>query len=257
MTSSFRSNVIDLYIHKRLERVFYFSKNIELLLLKSGSAEIEVSGERFYLSAGSGIALNSRQFFRFTSLSRDHEFQSIVIDIESKTFTGCDIGDFFSASCRLMEIEGRHSLLSIIDRVLKSGKRQNLPYLLLSLIYNSGSHSPGNKTAQMVDSNNKIFNFIEYVDNGFYRKITAAEAADYLCVVPNYLSRYFLRNIGLSFSKYLQEIRLQKSLVSLSRYGRYTEDIAINNGFSGSHYFQKIFKERFGVSPDEWIRKYY
>lgn len=53
-------------------------------------------------------------------------------------------------------------------------------------------------------------------------------------------------------NQFIQEIRLQKSLVSLKLNTKAISEIAYDSGFTSPAYFSRAFKKRFGISPKEF-----
>ncbi|WP_255570391.1 helix-turn-helix transcriptional regulator [Cohnella sp. CFH 77786] len=72
---------------------------------------------------------------------------------------------------------------------------------------------------------------------------------------PNYLSMLFKNHLGVTFTKYLSEVRLKKSAELLEHRDLKVYEIAAKTGFKDEKYFHRVFKSRFGLTPDEY-RKY-
>lgn len=53
-------------------------------------------------------------------------------------------------------------------------------------------------------------------------------------------------------NQFIQEIRLQKSLVSIKQNNKTISEIAYDSGFTSPTYFSRAFKKRFGISPKEF-----
>ena len=53
-------------------------------------------------------------------------------------------------------------------------------------------------------------------------------------------------------NQFIQEIRLQKSLISIKRNNKTISEIAYDSGFTSPTYFSRAFKKRFGISPKEF-----
>ena len=60
---------------------------------------------------------------------------------------------------------------------------------------------------------------------------------------------------GLSPNQYIRFIRLQKSKELLSATNDTILNISLICGFSDPSYFSKVFKQEFGVAPQEWRQK--
>ena len=77
-----------------------------------------------------------------------------------------------------------------------------------------------------------------------------------LHVDKNRLALMF-REVGQGFTlpTYINEKRLTHSLKLLRIHPYYTiETIAFDSGFSSSRYYHHLFKERYGITPSEYLR---
>lgn len=66
------------------------------------------------------------------------------------------------------------------------------------------------------------------------------------------LSRVIKKTTGRTYTKLVQEKRLQQSAFLLSTTSLSVNDISIHVGYNNFSYFYKIFKEKFGVTPKEY-----
>lgn len=83
---------------------------------------------------------------------------------------------------------------------------------------------------------------------------TAAEAAGFC---PNYFSEMFKKNIGKTYSSYLNGLKLDYALRLLENTDISTTDLCFECGYSSISNFLKTFKSNFGVSPGEYKKNYY
>jgi len=59
---------------------------------------------------------------------------------------------------------------------------------------------------------------------------------------------------GLSPNKFIQELRLQQSLISLKLHAKTIAEIAYDIGFNSPTYFTRVFRKRFGILPTSFIK---
>ena len=69
---------------------------------------------------------------------------------------------------------------------------------------------------------------------------------------PTHVSKVFKRETGENISRYLLGLRMEKAVFLLKdiRYKIY--DVASLLGYKNPAYFIKVFKEHFGVTPQEF-----
>jgi len=93
------------------------------------------------------------------------------------------------------------------------------------------------------------FNFSEVVRLPYVAKEIAGCTA-------GHLARIFRERLGLSFSEYLIELRLQKGVQLLQATNRPVKEIAEKVGYSDPSRFTLHFRRRFGQTPTEFREKY-
>ena len=67
-----------------------------------------------------------------------------------------------------------------------------------------------------------------------------------------YLGRLFKKHVGVSFHQYCNQIRLNKAEMQLLQTRAPIIEIALNCGYNNISYFNKIFKNKFSLSPSEY-----
>ena len=87
----------------------------------------------------------------------------------------------------------------------------------------------------------------------FYaRGITLDEIAEKLNVTPEYLGSQFHKEVGVTFSTYMKEYRIQKAKKLLIGTNLKLYEVAEQAGYATPKYFSKIFKEVTGQFPAEY-----
>ncbi len=78
--------------------------------------------------------------------------------------------------------------------------------------------------------------------------------SQYCGVSKDYLSLLFKKNIGITIPQYIKKERLNASKELLEN-GMKISQVAYNVGFCSESYFIKCFKEKFGITPNMFIKK--
>ena len=92
----------------------------------------------------------------------------------------------------------------------------------------------------------------QYVAANFKSDCTVealAHATGYSC---NYLSRYFMSNVGISYHSYVNQYRLEHACHLLCNTNEPILQCALDCGFSSLRSFNRNFKLRFGITPSEY-----
>ena len=98
-----------------------------------------------------------------------------------------------------------------------------------------------------------IENILSYLENHYADDITLNELAEHKYFVSvGHLSRTFKNKTGLTFSKYLTELRLKKAIEFLKNTDFDITDIATFTGYNDASYFTQIFRKSCGMTPSEY-----
>ncbi len=91
----------------------------------------------------------------------------------------------------------------------------------------------------------------DYVEHHYTEEIALQDAADELGLNREYFCRFFKQNMGISFVKYVNQVRINHIYQDLL----YTEDsiqeIIERHGFFNQKLFYQMFKSQYGCSPRE------
>ncbi|NIK75112.1 two-component system response regulator YesN [Paenibacillus castaneae] len=96
---------------------------------------------------------------------------------------------------------------------------------------------------------------IHYVRNHYDKPIGLTEAADYIAVTPPHLSKVFKEEMGITFIKWLNQLRMEEAKRLLKHTFLKTYEIAEKVGFQDYKYFSLIFKKHTGYSPRDYRNK--
>jgi len=98
---------------------------------------------------------------------------------------------------------------------------------------------------------------LNYIDSHFNEKITLENIAELTGLNPCYLATLFKKETGKSFGDYLSDIRIETSKALLSKTDYTYAQIAYSLAFCSQSYFTKTFKNRTGLTPGQYRKKYY
>ena len=82
--------------------------------------------------------------------------------------------------------------------------------------------------------------------------LTFQEVADHVAMSSSHFSTLFSQTTGVTFTKYLIDLRLSKARELLFNTSMRSSEIAYAVGYNDSHYFSYLFKKNTGVTPSEF-----
>lgn len=97
---------------------------------------------------------------------------------------------------------------------------------------------------------------IIYIHRNYQKDLSLRCVAEYVFLNSEYFSRRFKQEVGVKFSEYLMNFRLQKAKNLLESGNMQTGEIAVQVGIDNFSYFTSAFKKKYGMTPGEARKKY-
>jgi len=96
---------------------------------------------------------------------------------------------------------------------------------------------------------------LRYIEKHYARDLSVQELAKVVFLHPDYFSRAFKKQTGMSFVEYRTRVRIEKAKVLLLREDLAVAEVAERVGFSDPNYFSRVFSRLEGKPPREWRRE--
>lgn len=96
----------------------------------------------------------------------------------------------------------------------------------------------------------------DYLETHFSRQVSLGDLAEMVHMSPSSLSHSFKRRLGCSPIEYVLSLRVQRAAEMLRDTSASIADIGEGVGFTDSNYFSRQFKNRLGLSPSAYRRRY-
>lgn len=110
---------------------------------------------------------------------------------------------------------------------------------------------------QSKESDSVVDKVKQYVkENIGVHKLTRDEIANYVFLNPDYLTRVFKKQTGMSISDYLQHERIEHAKQLLIKTDMSVSEIALDSGYSNFSYFSTLFKKITKLNPVDFRRQY-
>lgn len=140
-----------------------------------------------------------------------------------------------------------HQTIAIVTSLVENPK-ENLASAYNGLL---------DKLSKVDNCSKTVLEAKHYMDQHFYEDdLSLQVVASELNITPSYLSRLMKQELGISFIDYLTKLRLKKALQILDLRDKDIKiyEIAARVGYTSQHYFCKVFKKAYGVSPTVYKR---
>lgn len=239
--------------YENLHNLPHWHMEYELIFADYGSAKVTVNSEQYHLKRGHCLFIGSGEVHNIQSLT---ESRISVIKIEKKLVDSAFDGKM--PVCPLIRTDS--PLASLFDELAEEYTADMAfgalvgDCLILKALAMLFRCCELRKT-QSTGGNEKYKALLTQIEER-YADITFDEAAEFMCYSKPYFSRYFSSMTGMTFSAYLNIIRVAEA-VSMIGEGRYSiTEIAHATGFGTIRHFNRVFRELTGYSPRELPEEY-
>jgi AraC-like DNA-binding protein len=263
------TNLVHTYLHWHDEVEIVFSCRGELLLeTENGNTGIER-----ILAEGEFVIVNSSELHAVNTMERGKKNAgNLVLMLQlSRRFMRnlyTDI-DGIRFSCDGVEIrrvdELRKILLHIMDEQQSSNKNKlgivhglcGAAVAILTQYFGDAVFPQADDDKDYYKKNTDRFKRILTYINEHYTESPALETiAAVAYVSPFYLSRLFAQGMGMSYSQYLNYVKVNMAQRDLVTSDDSITDIFPRHGFGSAKTFDKVFKAYLGCSPSKYRKSY-
>lgn len=105
-----------------------------------------------------------------------------------------------------------------------------------------------------VDDNttNKVKLILKYIKDNYTEQLTVKDMAEQLNFSEYHFMRFFKRYLGVTCIEYVNNYRLEVATNKLCTTNHSIMEIALEVGFNNISYFNKLFKEKYKLTPKEF-----
>lgn len=261
-----------LYHMRRLPHPCTFSLHwhdeMELIYVEQGELSLSIDREAYLGHPGDLFLVNSRQIHKMSVGAVHTEYATILFPPESLLFQSEDqiMTQFLQPIVQGLYVFPNviHSL-SIYPQVLPKVKQLISVYhqmppgymlrirvLLLDILcafWESGNLISGSGTPKNALLHREI---LGYLQEHFRNDLPLEAAAEQFHMAPKYFSRYFKRTFHIAYTEYINRLRLERAAEQLRETELSITEIALQNGFNSSSYFNKQFRSVYQKTPREY-----
>jgi len=111
-----------------------------------------------------------------------------------------------------------------------------------------------NESSDAMDQ--RVRNIIAFMNANIHRQLSVAELANAVHLSPSHFRRLFRQQTGKPVTKYLKDLRLQRSRNLLETTYLSIKQIAAKVGLTSISHFVAEFKKAQGVTPSRFAARY-
>jgi AraC-like DNA-binding protein/mannose-6-phosphate isomerase-like protein (cupin superfamily) len=246
---------------------------IEIFYVKRGSFAVKINETEYLSEEGGMCVVNAREPHLVRGVTGKRSMLSIkfspqiLISLEQTvTETGCSLpfifGQFGSKRVFTKEELANDKIQVIFDEILKENNEKRFGYeltmradIMKIFCFIMRFWHESNDIKQLPQFNTAaakiIKNTRKYIEEN-YVDATLSGAAEYVGLSYSYFSRVFNSYFGMSFSNYLNLVRVNESLKLLVNDEMDITEVALTVGFTSTSYYIHTFKKIKNISPNHF-----
>lgn len=254
----------------------HWHEDMELIYIKRGNGLITVDLEHYQVSAGNILLIIPGQLHSISQYeSNAMEYENIIFKPEillTKQADTCNSNYFLPLLDGTLQLPTLYepgmphydkiaSCIDSADEICKTcpagyqlvikGQLYLMFYTLFSQYCDTQIRRKDNKSLD------KMKQIIKYIENNYMEKLTIETMANELDLSQSHFMKFFKNTMGTTFIDYLNDYRLtmaSRLLISSESSILY---IASEVGFDNLSYFNRLFKQRFTITPREYRRRFH
>ena len=234
---------------------------MEILFCLNGEVRIHAEHDTLTLSHNQLIVFDSKEVHSIHSDSKLYMFLCIHVD-KKLLSVYCPNLELYHIKCRPVPLDDpkaiqyihlcqlaheltRTNIKNASTRAMRSDGAALL--MLADLIQYFSEYAPPETASG--HGNRTIRELISYVNEHYTEKLSLEDAADYVGFSREYFCRFFKQHMGLTFLRYLNEVRISHAGRLLSSTDLSISEIMNTCGFTNQTIFNRLFKEIYGMTP--------
>ena len=144
--------------------------------------------------------------------------------------------------------------LGVKDFLVKPCAESTMRSLIESVLTSAAEATLPERNENTADDEAILPQAVAYIQNHLYDDITMAEVANHFNLSYSYFSRIFHQNTGMTFIRYLTQIRMKEACRRMLS-GEKMNDISQSLGYQNAANFTRAFSREFGMSPARWLEQ--
>ncbi|AXG37286.1 MULTISPECIES: AraC family transcriptional regulator [Enterococcus] len=242
----------------------HWHDSLELLFCFSGELEVIFAGETYHLKAQEFIIINSNHVHSTRSpvlgeclviqLPLDY-VQQVTEEQYWKKFLFKAIPDqhYSEALACLLFIYQHFSSEELVAHLSVKAK----VYELFAILCESNTFSStGIYEIKSFKYLEKMKMVNQYIQEHYTQNLMIEEVAAIFNYNPSYFSRFYKKFMGITFTEYLNSVRLDAAYKEMRDTDKTILEIGLNNGFATNKTFYNVFRNKFGLSPQKFRKQF-
>ncbi|MBR4027811.1 MAG: AraC family transcriptional regulator [Lachnospiraceae bacterium] len=232
---------------------------VEMVYVIKGTLEIGVGQELYHMEKGDFAVIFPNVIHHYQVFC-DGESKALYLLVSPKMFP--NYMEELEHCCPVYPIIHKENLHIDITKAIKAlvdvdKNNERLIQAYVQMIFAHIFSEMKMMEKESVNGDNLIYKAVAYVAEHFREKITLDKMASDLGVSKYVLSRLFSKTFYCNFVNYINGIRLEYATAMMNNSKESITNICYACGFESQRTFNRVFKERYKITPREYRNKKY
>jgi len=257
---------VKFFVHQLGYSGLHWHNSLELLFVVSGSVNITVAGHIHTLSAGDVILINANAPHELNADECIMAAVQIKLSLFDERVVRRSDLYFNCNSVTDPANPGLPKLKRIVAQFVKiyadsdegrTMRAKSLSYSLMAELMTcfrvERSHGEQKHNPHQYE---RITRIVNYINEHCHEDISLQQLADQEFLSAPFLSKFFVRMMGMNFTAYLNQQRLSRAMSDLLESDLTIEQVASRNGFANAQAFVQQFRKKYGMLPSQYRREH-
>ncbi len=241
---------------------------IEVMYILEGEVDITVNGSTTELLPGDVFLVDSAIPHSTKSLNGNKAvliqlpyplLERYIPDLNSRRFELNCKSDNPIVKTKVLQLIEIIKQMQVVFEVKPEGEILRFNSLLFEFMFqiyhNFSEELSDTDSRKETKTFGRIQNILDYLDNNYASQISLDEIASVACFQKEYFCHFFKKQMGITYTRYLNDLRLAKIRKDLAETDLPLKDILEKHGFTNYKLFRKMFNETFGCTPVAYRKK--
>jgi AraC-like DNA-binding protein len=260
-------------------RAFHWHDFVELSFVRAGRGTYEIENKTFRVAPGDIIIINNTERHRVTYRASAPLHETVLHFSPEFLTGGTAAGRMDDRYLQLFRYDGatfankprlsdpaRRAVRRIVNEIRAewSGRRPwfelsikaRLLELVSLLLRECGVREPGPPAAAAARRKTiaRLEQVLAWLRANYRHPVSLGDISAHFSMRPSYFSDFFRRNLGVTFTDHLAQLRVHEAARLLAE-GMGSTEAAFASGFNTTAGFYTAFKRTMGTNPGEWLRR--
>lgn len=252
----------------------HWHEEMEIIYIKKGKGIVSIDFTTYHVNEGDILIIVPGQLHGIEQeIGETMEYENIIFQLSMLTYRQGDTctDDYFKPMLHhqiippsyihpqldfykevALCLDRSDQLCDLRPAAYEISVKSQLFQLFFILFSHASKQEAPRKNSKTLEKTKLI---LKYIETNYTNKITIKEMAETCGFSQSHFMKFFKTTVGIPFTSYLNNYRLTMASRLLLSSSSSILEIAIETGFDNLSYFNRTFKQTFGMTPREFRNK--